>query len=159
MLQMVNDLRTKGTNCGGEMMPPVASVEMDAALLCAARLHSKDMAERDFFSHSTWNEGAETCASDGNCATGYSCDPQFPGETPKRCGKSPALRVEEAGGPSGAGWENIAGGKATAEATFEQWVASEGHCKNMMRGQLKTIGIGYYSGGSFGHYWTQSFND
>jgi uncharacterized protein YkwD len=132
---------------------------MDPHLRCAARLHSQDMAVRDFFSHATWNPSANTCSAHGDCASNYRCYGKFPDSSPLRCGKGPALRVLEVGGPSGAGWENIAAGNSTASATMTQWMNSAGHCNNIMNGSLKTIGVGYYGGGSYGHYWTQAFND
>lgn len=87
------------------------------------------------------------------------CDNRSGDEQPMRCGKTPGTRVSEVGGPSGAGWENIAAGNSTAEETMNQWMDSEGHCRNIMNGNLKTIGVGYAPGGPYGHYWTQSFDN
>ncbi|HSC87747.1 MAG TPA: CAP domain-containing protein, partial [Polyangiaceae bacterium] len=166
VLALVNQRRASGASCGGTAMPAVAPLTMDPYLRCAARLHSLDMAQRDYFSHATWNESATTCQADNGCTSGNICGSEFPDDpdddvTPiKRCGKSPGTRVSEAGGPSGAGWENIAAGNDTAEATMTQWMNSSGHCTNIMRANLKTIGIGFATGpATYGDYWTQSFND
>jgi uncharacterized protein YkwD len=159
ILTLVNEHRAAGANCGGEARPPVEPLSMDPHLRCAARLHSMDMAERDYFSHGTWDESADACSNDGQCASGYTCQPRTSGSTPSRCGKSPSLRVQEVGGPMGAGWENIAAGNSTAADTMNQWMNSTGHCNNIMNGNLRTIGVGYYGGGSFGHYWTQGFDN
>jgi uncharacterized protein YkwD len=159
-LQQVNEVRASGTQCGAVDKAPAGPLTMDPHLRCAARLHSLDMAERDYFSHATWDEAGDVCATDDECPSGYICSPRFPGESPKRCGKGPALRVQEVGGPSGAGWENAAAGNGTAAATLEQWKSSTGHCNNLMDGDLVTTGIGYALGdGQYGHYWTQVFDD
>lgn len=161
ILALVNQYRAAGATCGGNARPPAEPLTMDPVLRCAARLHSMDMAERDFFSHATWDASADTCSDDDECDAGYICGTEFPQMDPQRCGKSPALRVSEVGGPSGAGWENIAAGNSTAAETMdEQWMPSSGHCNNIMDGSLQTIGVGYYGGaGTYNHYWTQSFDN
>lgn len=159
MLVLVNEVRASGTTCGGESRPPVGPLTMDPHLRCAARLHSVDMLTRNYFSHGTWNESAATCSNDDECSNGDICASEFPNESPRRCGKGPSRRVLDIGGPSGAGWENIAAGNNTEQETFEGWLESSGHCDNIMRSNLKTIGIGYAVGGAYGHYWTQAFND
>jgi uncharacterized protein YkwD len=53
--------------------------------------------------------------------------------------------------------ENIAAGNATAAATVDQWMSSDRHCSNIMKADFADIGIGYFPGGEFGHYWTQVF--
>jgi uncharacterized protein YkwD len=132
---------------------------MDETLRCAARVHALDMAARDYFSHATWNPAACPCTADAQCGAGLMCDGEMAGEAPKQCGNGPQIRVVGVGGPSGAGWENIAAGNSTAAATVSQWMDSSGHCENIMRAELQTIGVGYAQGGTYGHYWVQSFND
>ena len=55
--------------------------------------------------------------------------------------------------------ENIAAGQATAASVVAGWMASTGHCNNIMNGALKNIGVGYaYNvNASYDHYWVQDF--
>lgn len=160
VLTLVNQYRASGATCGGTSKPAVSPLTMDPHLRCAARLHSLDMATRDFFSHATWNESAPECSDDGGCSNAQKCSGREPSSSPKRCGKSPSARVSEVDGPSGAGWENIAAGNDTAAATVAQWMSSTGHCNNIMNGSLRTLGVGYAKGSAkWGDYWTQVFND
>lgn len=60
----------------------------------------------------------------------------------------------------GGGGENIAGGKNTAQETvLEQWKNSDGHYRNLMDPDYKSIGIGmvYWPGSEYGYYWVQIF--
>jgi uncharacterized protein YkwD len=124
---LVNQYRAEGANCGGDEMPPVGPLTMDPSLQCAARVHSKDMADRDFFDH----------------------------DNPD--GDGPSERMEEAGYDGRGWGENIAAGRSTAEDTMEQWMNSPGHCVNIMGENYTLIGVGYYAGGEYGHLWTQTF--
>jgi uncharacterized protein YkwD len=51
MLQLVNNVRQAGCNCGNTSMPPVASVTWNDKLAKAAFDHSADMLANDYFSH------------------------------------------------------------------------------------------------------------
>lgn len=124
---IVNRYRAEGANCGGEEMPPVGPLSMDPNLQCAARVHSMDMAERDFFDH----------------------------DNPD--GDGPDDRMEAAGYEGRGWGENIAAGNSTAEETMEQWMNSPGHCSNIMNDGFTLIGVGYYPGGEYDHLWTQTF--
>jgi uncharacterized protein YkwD len=127
VLDAVNKRRTSGASCGGENFSCTHPLRMDPALQCASRLHSKDMAERDFFAH----------------------------DNPS--GENPWVRIEAAGFTGQATGENIAAGNASAEATVDQWMSSSGHCRNIMDPEYEFIGVGYQPGGDYGHLWTQTF--
>jgi uncharacterized protein YkwD len=127
VLVLVNAVRAEGATCGAQAFPPVPALTMHPALRCAARAHSKDMVDRDFFEHT--NPSGET----------------------------PSARITKAGYTWMRAGENIAAGSATAQKTMEQWLNSEGHCRSIMSGQFRQIGVGYYPGGEYRHYWTQSF--
>jgi len=71
-------------------------------------------------------------------------------------GDDPTDRWIANGGTGGAG-ENIAAGYATASAAVDGWIGSPPHYANMTNGSYTTTGIGYQSGASYGHYWTQMF--
>jgi uncharacterized protein YkwD len=126
---LVNQYRAEGAICGDEEMPPVGPLTMDPNLQCAARVHSKDMADRDFFDH----------------------------DNPD--GDGPSDRMDAAGYDGRNWGENIAAGRSTAAATMEQWMNSPGHCTNIMGEDFSLIGVGYYPGGEYGHVWTQTFGD
>ncbi|PCC68550.1 Cysteine-rich secretory protein family protein [Nannocystis exedens] len=129
VLTLVNQKRAAGAVCGGVSKPPVPPVTAQAQLRCAARNHSKDMGVNNFFSHT---------GSNGSTFT---------------------QRITAAGYVWKAAGENIAAGYSTAAQVVNGWMASTGHCNNIMNGNYKHLGIGYYYGGSstYKHYWTQDF--
>jgi uncharacterized protein YkwD len=52
VLRLVNQHRAAGADCGeAGVYEPTHPLVMDSRLRCAARVHSLDMAERDYFSH------------------------------------------------------------------------------------------------------------
>ena len=129
ILAIVNDARDEGRTCGSAgNFGPTHPLQMNPALRCAARKHSADMAARAFFDH----------------------------DNPS--GESPYDRMADAeyGAYSTAG-ENIAGGSPDADGTMMQWLASDGHCSNIMNPGFAEIGVGYSAGGDLGHLWTQDF--
>jgi uncharacterized protein YkwD len=128
ILDIVNQHRSQGANCGSAgQFGPAAPLAMNPMLRCAARKHSKQMVESDFFDHTTpWGEG-------------------------------PGDRIGGAGYDGFTWGENIAAGNSTAAATMDQWMNSDGHCGNIMNPDFEDIGVGYYPGGGYGHYWTQAF--
>jgi uncharacterized protein YkwD len=129
ILAIVNQVRAQGANCGSEgNFGPAGPLTMDPNLRCAARMHSKDMNDRDFFDHTNPD------------------------------GESPWDRMDKAGygNYSNAG-ENIAAGSPDAAGTMDQWMGSDGHCANIMNPDFEHIGVGYHPGGQWGHLWTQVF--
>lgn len=129
VLVIVNEKRAQGADCGSEgVFGPAGPLTMHPALRCAARMHSKDMADRDFFDHTNPD-----------------------GDSPwDRMGKTGYGAYTNAG-------ENIAAGSPTAAGTMDQWMNSDGHCANIMNPDFEHIGVGYYPGGQYGHLWTQVF--
>ena len=129
VLRIVNQHRSAGASCGSEgSFGPAPALVMQSNLRCAARLHSMDMVERNYFAH----------------------------DNPD--GQSPWDRMEEAGYTNWRTvGENIAAGSPGAEGTMDQWMNSPGHCANLMNPDFTEIGVGYYPGGSYGHMWTQKF--
>lgn len=53
--------------------------------------------------------------------------------------------------------ENIAAGYKTPEAVVAAWMGSSRHRANILNPNFTHIGVGYASGGSYGHYWVQEF--
>ncbi|MCH9687620.1 MAG: CAP domain-containing protein [Deltaproteobacteria bacterium] len=130
VLDLVNQARASGANCGGMEFGPTTPLSMESRLRCAARVHSLDMATRGFFDHQ---------------------NPQ---------GQSPFDRMEEAGYEYRAAGENIAAGQSSPEPVVAGWLDSPGHCSNIMNPDFADLGVGYAPGGTeapFPHYWTQVF--
>jgi uncharacterized protein YkwD len=134
VLKLVNENRAKGWNCDTEgEKPPAGPLTMEPTLRCSARLHSKDMADRMFFSH----------------------------DNPD--GQDPGARMTAAGYVGRTWGENIAKGQTTPEQVVAGWMDSDGHCANIMNASFNLIGVGYFAGMSTNTrfnselYWTQNF--
>lgn len=99
-------------------------------LAAVAYAHSKDMSDRQFFSH-------------------YNPD-----------GLSPFDRMDDAGITYGTAAENIAAGYFTPADVVEGWMNSPGHRANILSPLLHKLGVGFYEGTSgYGKYWTQCFTN
>ena len=130
VLVWVNLRRSQGADCGTVYYPPAAALHMDANLRLAARRHSQDMADQNYFSHTSLD------------------------------GQTFDQRIRAAGYTGAFPWgENIAAGSTTPASTVELWMNSPGHCSNIMSPSFRAIGVGYgYSAAStYHHYWTQDF--
>ncbi len=112
LLDLVNDLRQKGCDCGGTIMPPVGKLEWDYELERAAIAHSIDMNVQSYFSHTSLDGATYADRINGTEYTGV---------------------------PAG---ENIAVGYETEEAVFNGWKNSPGHCQNMMNSGHTDISVG-----------------
>ena len=73
-------------------------------------------------------------------------------------GRSPWDRARAAGYTSASG-ENIAAGYRTPAAVVQGWIASEGHCRNLMAAGARDLGVGLaeVTGSSYRTYWVQMF--
>ena len=120
VLDIVNERRAEA-GCG-----PVAG---ERFLQEAAFLHSKDMADNDYFSH-TGLHGSRFWE-----------------------------RAEQAGYQGFATAENIAAGYSTAEWVMQEWMESSGHRDNILNCNYTHLGVGYHYDRSapYRHYWTQVF--
>ena len=127
LLVLVNRQREVGANCGGTVLPPAGPLRMVSGLREAARAHSLDMGEHNYFDH-----------------TGLD-------------GSNFSQRVARTDYTGFAGGENIAAGNGGAQATFNQWLTSPGHCRNMLAARFDEIGVGHAEvrGSQYTHYWTQ----
>ena len=105
------------------------AVEAQPHLREAAFLHSKDMADNRYFSHTGQN------------------------------GSRFWERAEAAGYTGFAAGENIAAGYGAPEAVMNGWMNSSGHRANILNCRHTHLGVGYYygSGSPYGAYWTQVF--
>jgi len=135
VLIYVNDARARGYDCDSEGVfgsaPPLV---MESRLRCAARLHSRYMAETGDFNHTTAG------------------------------GSTPWDRIEATGYQFWTAGENIAAGQQDPQGVVTGWLESDGHCSNIMSPEFDEIGIGYYPseqssgwGNQSYPYWTQVF--
>ena len=55
--------------------------------------------------------------------------------------------------------ENIAAGQVSPQSVVDGWMASVGHCENVMKAGFQDLGVGYafLSWSPFRHYWVQVF--
>ncbi|WP_010531710.1 CAP domain-containing protein [Lentibacillus jeotgali] len=120
VVQLVNEEREKR-----DLEP----LEMHNRLSSLARKKSQDMANNDYFSHTSPTYG------------------------------SPFDMMEQFDFSFRMAGENIAAGQRSPEQVVEGWMNSEGHRKNILKEGFTHIGVGYVEGGGlkYGTYWTQMF--
>ncbi|MFQ5856991.1 MAG: S8 family serine peptidase [Anaerolineae bacterium] len=105
--------------------PPLS---IDSRLVQAARRHSQDMADNNFFSH-------------------YGSD-----------GSSPFDRIRTAGYSFRTAGETIAGGYTSPEAAVNAWMNSSGHRAILLGNYDDVgVGYVYKSNSTYRHYWTADF--
>jgi uncharacterized protein YkwD len=129
-LQLVNDVRARGTRCGGRAFGPAPPLVLSGTLGGVAFGHATDMAAHNYFEH-------EDLA-----------------------GHSPADRVRAVGYQEKLVGENIAYGPKSVEEVVQGWLDSPGHCQNIMDPRFVEMGIAFANGQSLsrhGLYWVQLF--
>ncbi len=131
-LELINEARREGYYCGGTYYPPTGDLYWNDDLSAAAYGHSRDMVRYDFVGH-TGSDGLSV--GDRVTAEGYAW---------RRVG------------------ENVAAGYRSAESVVEGWLASEGHCRNLMNPEFRDVGMAEAQTDEpemhfYGSYWTQVF--
>lgn len=126
LITRINNARKTARTCGTTSYTAAAALTHAAKLSTAALNHSKDMASKNFFSHTGSN------------------------------GSTVGKRVTAAGYSWSYVNENIAAGYATPAEVVAGWLKSSGHCANIMTKKATNIGVGYaYNANStYKHYWT-----
>jgi uncharacterized protein YkwD len=129
VLEQINAARAQGRRCGGQRFAAAPPLAFAPQLSRIAREHSLDMAIHHEFEH----EGHD--------------------------GSTPAERVHRSGYRARLIGENIAFGPVTAEDVVQGWLASPGHCANLMNRRFTETGIALTADqrGRAGLYWTQLF--
>lgn len=129
VLVLVNEARAQPHRCGNERRAAALPVVLDATLGSVAELHARDMARHGRMSH----EGSD--------------------------GSTPAQRLTRAGYPWRTVAENVAAGDTSADAVMRTWLASPGHCANLMNPEVREMGIAWAFEPSSpkGTYWAQVF--
>ena len=124
MLGAVNKARAAARSCGSDAKPAAAPLAWNNLLFNAAAAHSKDMAERNYFSH----------------------------DTPE--GVNPFQRMQNAGYQFGTAGENIAAGQKGIASVMDDWLKSPGHCNIIMSANVKDVGASCVKNTSGTPYWT-----
>ena len=111
MLQLVNEVRQNGCQCGDTYYNPVPVVSWNNQLEAAAYEHSEDMYTNEYFDH---------VAPDGS---------------------NGGVRIQRAGYNWFTFGENIAAGYRNEKEVVTGWLQSPGHCKNIMNKSFKEMGV------------------
>ena len=126
-LALVNEVRARGAQCGAQSFGPAPPLSLSGTLASVALGHATDMAVHDYFEHQDLS------------------------------GQSPADRVRAAGYQEKLVGENIAYGPQSVEEVVKGWLASPGHCQNIMDPRFAQMGIGFAPGRASrrGLFWVQ----
>lgn len=129
LLAAVNAARARPRLCGRQRFAATRPLTWNAALGAAAQGHSKAMAYGNYFAHR---------------------DPD--GDMPLDRAKAAGYRGRQIG-------ENIAAGQGSPNKAMASWLASPGHCANLMNPMFTQVGAAYAadSRSDEGVYWTMLF--
>lgn len=129
LLAELNTARTRPQQCGGQSFAATTSLTWNPTLGAAAEAHSRSMANNNFFDHKD------------------------------RDGRTPGDRAELAGYEAQQIGENIAAGQDTVRKVVDGWLASPGHCANLMNPEFRDLGAAYAVDpkSDAGIYWTAMF--
>ena len=129
-LRLVNAQRAAGATCGSRgSFAPAAALTWNARLASAAYGHSRDMADNNYFSHDSLD------------------------------GRSMADRINATGYTWSTIGENIAAGYNSLQSVVSGWMASEGHCANLMNPRFTEFALACArnDASQYRLYWTQNF--
>lgn len=129
MLTAVNQARATARNCGTIYFPAAPPLAWNTLLTQAAAGHSADMANNNFFSHTSSDD------------------------------RTLVNRIDATGYRAVAWGENIFAGAADVDAAMSGWLASPGHCANIMNSAYKDFGAACVrnDASTYKRYWTQDF--
>jgi uncharacterized protein YkwD len=113
LLRLINHARSQARRCGARAFGAAAPLQLDARLSRAAEHHAQDMLAHDFFDH----RGSDA--------------------------STPATRVAATGYRYRLVGENIAEGPETATEAVQGWLASPGHCENIMDPAFRDTGTAF----------------
>ncbi|WP_447764452.1 CAP domain-containing protein [Pseudomonas reinekei] len=129
LLAELNVARSQPRQCGTQSFSATTPLTWNATLGTAAEAQSRSMANNNYFDHKD------------------------------RDGRTPGDRAELAGYNFQQIGENISAGQDTAHKVVEGWLASPGHCANLMNPQFRDVGAAYATDpkSDAGIYWTVMF--
>ncbi len=131
MLSRVNEARGQARQCGNQDFKAVEPLTWSCKLEAAAKRHSQDMAEQNYFSHT---------------------DPN---------GVGIQQRVSNQAYNWQAVGENIAAGQRSVSAVVNGWLESPGHCQNIMNATFTEMGMAKAEepDSRYSTYWTQTLGN
>lgn len=127
MLRLVNARRAAGASCGARgNFAATTALTWNTPLADAAYGHSRDMATLNYFSHTSAD------------------------------GRTLGTRVTASGYAWSSVGENIAAGYSSVQSVVDGWMASDGHCANLMGASFVHVGMACarQTGSTYGSYWT-----
>lgn len=129
LLEQINAARAQSRQCGAQSLAAAPPLTWNDTLATAAETHTRAMANQNYFGHRD------------------------------RDGRTPSDRAELAGYVGLQIGENIAAGQDTARKVLDGWLASPGHCANLMNPQFRELGAAYAVDpkSDAGIYWTALF--
>lgn len=129
ILALVNRARSQPRRCGARQFAAAPPVRWSTTLEQAAAAHARDMAAHSRMSHT----GSDDSSTEQRVA-----------------------RVRYAWTAIG---ENVAGGQRDADEVMRHWLASPGHCANVMDGGFTEMAVAFATNprSELGIYWTQVF--
>lgn len=129
VLRLVNAARAQPQRCGRSAYPPAAPLKLNELLVRAAQAHAEDMLRYEYFEHAGHD------------------------------GSTPAQRVAATGYDYRVVGENLASGPETPEEAVRGWLASPGHCQNIMDARFAELGVAFAATrvGPPRIYWVQEF--
>ena len=143
-LFLINEARAVARTCGNTgNFPTVPPVTWSNKLYQAAYEHSQDLANSNTFSH----HGSGTTTD----WSGYALNKQSIMRDRVATYNYRWLRISE----------NISAGTSrdTAKKAVDSWIASPGHCHNLMDPDITEVGmaVAINANSEYRHYWTQNF--
>ena len=123
----INQYRAAGASCRtAGQFAPAQALAWNTLLTQAATGHSQDMAAHNYFSHTSQD------------------------------GRTMADRINATGYLWNTIGENIAAGYSTVNAVVDGWMASDGHCANLMNPNFMEMGLACIasSTSTYPTYWT-----
>lgn len=129
VLALANEARSRPRRCGRKAFNAAPPLRLAERLSQAAQAHARDMARHSRLAH----EGSD--------------------------GSTPADRATRAGYAWRTVAENVAAGPTTPEEVMAGWLASPGHCENLMDPRFTEMGIAYTvdAKSTSGVWWAQMF--
>ncbi|WP_455827515.1 CAP domain-containing protein [Pseudomonas graminis] len=129
LLTLINAARSQPRQCGTQAFNATTPLSWNDDLAGAANSHTRNMANGNFFDHLDHD------------------------------GRTPGDRAELAGYTAKNIGENIAAGLDTPRRVVDGWLASPGHCANLMNPQFRELGAAYAMDpkSDAGIYWTGVF--
>ena len=145
LLNAINEARSVQRDCYPNdpqrgVVGPVPDLYWNAELYASALEHSTDLAYSDTFSH--YGSGTEYDITGNGSPSAF----------------NERILANGYGNYYSIG-ENIAGGQQSIEEVMKAWLASPGHCANIMSDKYTEVGVAIVTkeDSTYGIYWTQNF--